>query len=80
MDNLRNVRLLLLYGNSHSLEVFREFIIKKKSHGTSDRWTPVTAMIDTLSAVFDVLLSDMILFLKEASKQISGIVRIFAFR
>ena len=34
-------------------------------------------MFDTLCAVFGVLVSDMIMFLREASEQISQTVRIF---
>ena len=37
----------------------------------------MTAMFDTLRAVFGILLSDMIKFLKESSEQISGTVRTF---
>lgn len=81
MDDLHNLRLLLLYRNSHSLDVFRsKYNAKRESHGSSDLWMPATAMMDALSAIFDLILFDMILFLKEASKQISEIVRIFAFR
>ena len=37
----------------------------------------MTAMFETLYAVFGVLVSDMIMFLSEASEQISRIVRSF---
>lgn len=34
-------------------------------------------MFDTLGTVFDLLVSDMIIFVKEASEQISRVVRTF---
>ena len=37
-------------------------------------WTPTTAMFDMVRAVFGILLSDMMKFLREASEQISRTV------
>ena len=81
IDNLRNLRLLLLYKKSRSLEGFCSKIEAGKVYdGTSNPWTPTIAMMDTLSITFGVFLSDMIVFLREASKQISEMVRILLFR
>ena len=76
--DFHNPRLLLLHQTCDCLERFRS---KVKALQDCDRtlipWTPMTAMFETLYAVFGVLVSDMIMFLSEASEQISRIVRSF---
>ena len=76
-DGLGNLRLLLLFKTSRSLEAFRS---RLEAAQDSDEILPplvaTTAMANTLSAVFNLILSNMIVFLEEASKEILGIVRI----
>lgn len=52
-------------------------LIRKSILIFRNSWAPMTAMFDTLHAVFGILLSDMMKFLREASEQISGTVGIF---